>query len=764
MPRTIAVFAPPAALIALAWLRLEETRAPGGDGLWVVLLALAPALAPTLALRLALVVPAALTAAWVALDTPSTDAGKGFFGPVLDRFGDGFLDYYDVSVPFSGVQQPNMHGVLVLAIFGFCLVLAQAIAARRPLPAVFAVIAGAGWPATLYPSESVLYGALILAAALFVLAGLRTTRPVPALVAGAALVLVAAAASTSAALAKDGVLAWEHWDPNVTRGPVSVSYVWDADYGGISFPRKKTTVLRITGPKRGLYWRAATLDLFDSDRWLDAPSAVGRGTTLRSSGGPPGIDPSGSAQIPSQGFTEPLTDELGFDPLLPDASRKRSTWVRQDVEVVALREQRLIGAAQPVALKASQLGVFHEYADGIVVANRDLRRGQRYTIWSYAPRPQPAELARVGAEYPEALDRFRDIGRTRVDGFGRPGRDARVDALFTDERYAALWPYEQLWNQARRLRAGARTPYGAVVAIETWLRTTGGFAYDESPPAAVGLPPLAHFVAEGKRGYCQHFAGAMALMLRFLGIPARVAAGFTSGKHEDGGWTVTDHNAHTWVEVWFPGYGWLAFDPTPGRGSLAAAYSASSQTFNAGDAADAFGPSGSGATAGGAGELGRLALLKEQLAERNAARQTGERAGRSTSTLWVLFLVVLAAGIGVGAAKLVRRRLRYLTRDPRRLASAARRELVEFLTDQGVSVSQSATPAELQELVRAELGVDGRKFAAAVSEARFGPAAGSAAAASRARRELHALLRAIRQGLGRPARLRGLVALRSLRT
>ncbi len=708
--------------------------------------------------------PAALTAVWVALDTPSTDGRAGFFGPVLDRFGDGVLDYYDVAVPFSGVQQPHMHGVLVLAIFGFCLVLAQAVAARRALPAVFAVIAGAGWPATLYPSESVLYGALILAAALFVLAGLRTTRVVPALVAGAALVLAAAAASTSAALAKDGVVAWERWDVNSTRDPVSVSYVWDANYGGIEFARKKTTVLRIFGPKRGLYWRATTLDLFDSDRWLAAPSALGRGT-FSCSGGPPGIDPSGSGADPRQ----PPSGFAGELRVRPAAARAVA-----ESEHVGEAGRRGSGAPRPARDRRSAAGRAHrpatretcsEFADGIVVANRDLRRGQRYTIWSYAPRPQPAELARVEAEYPPALDRFLDIGRTRVDPFGVPGRDARVDALFDDDRYAALWPYEGLWNEARRLRAGARSPYGAVVAIETWLRTTGGFTYDESPPATGGLPPLAHFVAEGKRGYCQHFAGAMALMLRFLGIPARVAAGFTSGKAEDGGWTVTDHNAHTWVEVWFPEYGWLAFDPTPGRGSLAAAYSASSTTFNAGDAAEAFGPSGSGASAGGVGELSRLALLKEQLAERNAARQGGGSGGNGgLSALWALLLVLAVAGIGIGTAKLVRRRVRYLTRDPRRLAAAARRELVEFLADQGVAVSPSATPAELHELVQAELGADGRRFAAAVSEARFGPSAGAAAAASRARRELRALLRTIRRGLGRPARLRGLVALRSLRT
>ncbi len=71
-------------------------------------------------------------------------------------------------------------------------------------------------------------------------------------------------------------------------------------------------------------------------------------------------------------------------------------------------------------------------------------------------------------------------------------------------------------------------------------------------------------MTETRSGYCQHFAGAMALMLRYLGIPARVAAGFASGTYSKDHWTVTDHDAHAWVEVWFAGYGWLPFDPTPG--------------------------------------------------------------------------------------------------------------------------------------------------------------------------------------------------------
>ena len=125
-------------------------------------------------------------------------------------------------------------------------------------------------------------------------------------------------------------------------------------------------------------------------------------------------------------------------------------------------------------------------------------------------------------------------------------------------------------------------------------------------------------------------------------------------------------------------------------------------------------------------------------------------------------MVVAAAG-AIGAAKVIRRRLRYLTRDPRRLAGAARRELADFLVDQGLEVRPSATPDDLRQLVREELGADGRRFADALAEARFGPPDQSAAAAAQAHKELRALLRVIRHGLGRTARLRGLVALRSLR-
>jgi hypothetical protein len=223
---------------------------------------------------------------------------------------------------------------------------------------------------------------------------------------------------------------------------------------------------------------------------------------------------------------------------------------------------------------------------------------------------------------------------------------------------------------------------------------------------------------------------------------------------------VTDHDAHAWVEAWFPGYGWLPFDPTPGRGSLTASYSASSTGFNAGDAADGFvNPGGAQAQGGGAAQL--LLLERERLLAQRQAQAAQQDDGRSA--IWVVLLLAVAAVAAIAAAKLVRRRARYLTRDPRRLAGAARSELADFLADQGIDLAPNATPGELRQLVHLEFGRDAGPFARALAEARFGPPEASSRAATSLRRELRTLLRLLRQSLGRTARLRGLVALRSLR-
>jgi hypothetical protein len=124
-------------------------------------------------------------------------------------------------------------------------------------------------------------------------------------------------------------------------------------------------------------------------------------------------------------------------------------------------------------------------------------------------------------------------------------------------------PYARAYGLARRLEAKARTPYAFVMSVRNYLSTTHGFSYTQTPPQH--QYPLASFLFTDKAGYCQQFSGAMAMLLRMGGIPARVAAGFTSGVYDkhSGRWIVADIDAHAWVEAWFPNYGWVRFDPTP---------------------------------------------------------------------------------------------------------------------------------------------------------------------------------------------------------
>src|SRR4029077_20858160 len=107
------------------------------------------------------------------------------------------------------------------------------------------------------------------------------------------------------------------------------------------------------------------------------------------------------------------------------------------------------------------------------------------------------------------------------------------------------------------------TPYDAVEDLERWFLAGGTFHYSSHPP--VIKPALVGFVTQTHAGYCQFFAGAMALMLRYLGIPARVAVGFAGGTYDSKHhlWNISDREAHAWVEVWFKGYGWLPSDRTP---------------------------------------------------------------------------------------------------------------------------------------------------------------------------------------------------------
>ena len=715
--RRLLAAALPVAAISFAWGSLEVDARTGAFA-GIAALALLTAVPARMAARIAVALGTLVGLTLLVAGTTAHEVRR-----VADR---GLSDIYAVAPPLVPKDHRELHVLVLLTAAAFCLA-AAATAGTRPFVAAAVTAAGLGWPATVLPARNTLaMGVLGLLAALWpvLVSGARDRR---AIVPGATMLagVVVAAVVLAGAGAKPSVAAldWQSWDFfGQARAERTVALIWSSDYGGIDRPSGTTTVLRVMAPRRALYWRATTLDLFAQDHWIEALYNT---------------DASGAERL------------LPADPLLPARAARRAGWVKQEVDVRALVDDHVIAAGQPMQIAAGPKHRLTYLSGGVMRSPGGLGEMRRYTVWSYVPRPTPAALVKSPPAYPRELYRYLDVGRAIVPDFGYPKRDAIVASLFRDERYQPLWPYQALWRDAHRLTARAGSPYEATVTIERWLRSDGGFGYDERPPAPVGLPPLVDFLERSKLGYCQQFAGSMALMLRYLGIPARVAVGFTSGKWKDGGWTVTDRDAHAWVEAWFAGYGWLAFDPTPGQGRLSATYT------NASDSADAIRALGTGRFLG-----------SEPNKTAPAPRNLPPLEQPSADAVWWPYLLPLAALAAVlltlALVKSIRRYRRAATRDPRRRASAARADLADFVRDQGSGVPAHAPMTELAAELR-RLGVASDGFAAAFSRARYGPAAGAAAAADDARRELERVLALLRDRLGPGRRVRGFLALRSLR-
>jgi transglutaminase-like putative cysteine protease len=746
--RTLLASVLPAIAIAATWLSLE--RAPQvRDGVVVAALALLPALVPPGVRRLAACLGATVAAAWFAFGAQPWELlpfrDERVLGPALEDAANGVVDFYAVFLPFEPTRSPEMHSLVLCAIFGFVLAIALLVAARRPLAAAAVTVAAIGWPATLLGGRAVAIGALALAAALAIPLLLRATSGRALLVGGlvAALVVVGAAGTSSATtLGTDAALDWETWDiRGASERATSVRFVWQSNYDGVRFPAKRTVVFAVDGPSQPVYWRASTLDLFTDHHWFENLLWLGR------------VEGGERAQLIRGALTPPRESQRrNWSELTSAGASRRAGWVQQDIEIEAYADDHVVAAGTPVAIDATRLGTIFQLSGGVLRTHKPLRDGNRYRVWSYAPNPAPAKLAASRALYPAAAERFLELDGRELPAFDAVDRGRLVDDFFADPSYRGFQRYRAMYDLADRVTEGAQTPYQTVLALESWFRQTGGFTYDESPPRAKG-PPLAVFVTRTRAGYCQHFAGAMAAMLRMLGVPARVAVGFTSGSPRDGRWEVANRDAHAWVEVWFRGHGWIPFDPTPGRGTLGGEYSFASSSEDA-------------VAALRRGELRRTVPERAPRVP-DAGDLPGEAgtsdAGSAPSLVGVGLLLAAGWILLLGLGKAVVRRARYLSRDPRRVATASRRELEDFLRDQGAEVPRNATLASLQRAVELELGLDARRFAAAASRARFGPPGSEEAGAESARHEVRRLIGAARRDLSVWARFRGLVSLRSLR-
>ncbi len=144
-----------------------------------------------------------------------------------------------------------------------------------------------------------------------------------------------------------------------------------------------------------------------------------------------------------------------------------------------------------------------------------------------------------------------------------------VIELFSDQfrsKYLQLPDIDpRIAELARSVTQGVSSPLERARVIESYLKTSYG--YTLQLPARRAADPLAHFLFERREGHCEYFASAMGVMLRTLGIPSRLVGGFAGGARNPltGMYVLRSSDAHSWVEAYIPGYGWLEFDPTPER-------------------------------------------------------------------------------------------------------------------------------------------------------------------------------------------------------
>ncbi len=116
------------------------------------------------------------------------------------------------------------------------------------------------------------------------------------------------------------------------------------------------------------------------------------------------------------------------------------------------------------------------------------------------------------------------------------------------------------------LPVSQRDPYHVAIALQDYFRHTGGFEYRTDVRGLCGRGSIVDCLLQTKQGYCEHFATAMVMLLRYEQIPARYVLGYLPGKLiAPNTWQVDQGAAHAWVEVYFPTYGWIRFDPTPGN-------------------------------------------------------------------------------------------------------------------------------------------------------------------------------------------------------
>jgi protein-glutamine gamma-glutamyltransferase len=624
-----------------------------------------------------------------------------------------------VLVPYLGIN-PWIRTVILLGAAVLLLTSAVIVASAprgrlgdgRRVAAIVPLIALAIVPATLVrPSVAYFHGLLLFLLVAAFLWGdrVRSGDGVMAV----ALAVLAGAAAMIAAPGLDGHKPWLDYEALAGKlGPAHIeSFNWSQGYGPLRWPRDEREVLDVQA-KRPDYWKTENLDEFTGRGWAFVTPQNGDPTNT--------IDP---------------------------ATVRRWTQTLH-VTFRAMKSTAVVAAGVADA-PTHVSGTVEGFSDGTWADPPGLGPGDSYDISTYDPHPSAAQLRSAGEDYPDVLAQnylLLDLpigdpprpSNSSNSGLPQPatapalfppyGRQVTITGatLINPRSFLVHSPYAPAVTLVRQLSRTTTTAYDYVMNVKRYL-DSGHYRYDENPP--VSRYPLLSFLFKTKRGYCQQFAGAMALLLRMGGVPARVATGFTTGTFDKatGSYVVTDLDAHAWVEAWFPHYGWVRFDPTPaaapargGHISLAPIKNPGTGGSSSAPSTHGLGPSSSTTTAAGHGHGGGFPVA-------------------------LVVLIVVLAGLAAAAVALTVR-LREPTEDE------LLTELERAFARSGRSVPAGTTLVELERRLRDSPGA--QDYVRRLRLARF---AGGSEMPSREQRR--ALRRQLRAGLGLGGRARAAWAL-----
>lgn len=281
------------------------------------------------------------------------------------------------------------------------------------------------------------------------------------------------------------------------------------------------------------------------------------------------------------------------------------------------------------------------------------------------------------------------------------------------QQFGDVLENDEITARVEELTADAATPYDRVLAIRNYFSRANGFRYSLETGSDTSAPAIVDFVIVNKQGFCVQYATAMAWLVREVGLPARVVVGFTRGSQRttEGGsnvYVLTNHNLHAWTEVYFDGFGWVPFDPTPSTSIAGAVEQDWDEDPNAPNPSDPNNPTNTPGPTASPGTSTPNPLFPD---DEQGTLGGGADQGSSGWQVWAVagagVLLGLLAAPGLTRAQLRRRRLRNRPADrARESAHAAWDELLDTLVDYRVRLDSAETPRTTAERVVRECRLD----------------------------------------------------------